>query len=202
MHRPSLLKSVTAIFVLAAGVFFAPLFAGLTVTALAEDMVTLRGDPVAEAAEREKLFAALSGAKNAAEAAGTASEIWALWFRAPNEAAADLMRQAREHAAQQDYRGAASLLDRLVENEPGWAEAWNQRATLRYMAHDFEGSLADIDQVLALEPKHFGALSGQAIILMHQGNMAAGQAALRKAVTIDPFLSERALLMGPKGQDI
>jgi hypothetical protein len=37
---------------------------------------------------------------------------------------------------------------------------------------------------------------------MHQGNMEAGQAALRRAVGIDPFLSERALLMGPKGQNI
>jgi hypothetical protein len=67
---------------------------------------------------------------------------------------------------------------------------------------DFEGSLADIDKVLALEPKHFGALSGQAMILMHQGKMDAGQLALRRAVEIDPFLSMRALLMKPPGQDI
>ena len=98
--------------------------------------------------------------------------------------------------------GAPSILDKLVETAPDWAEAWNQRATIRYLLRDFEGSLADIDRVLALEPKHFGALSGQAIILMHQGKMAAGQIALRKAVEIDPFLSERALIMGPAGQDI
>jgi tetratricopeptide (TPR) repeat protein len=112
------------------------------------------------------------------------------------------MRQAREHGAVRDYAGSNALLDKLIEAEPDWAEAWNQRATLRYIVHDFEGSLADIDRVLALEPKHFGALSGQAIILMHQGKMAAGQEALRRAVAIDPFLSERALLMGPKGQNI
>ena len=106
------------------------------------------------------------------------------------------LRGARDHA------GAIALLDTLVAKEPQWAEAWNQRATLRYVIGDFEGSLADIDRVLALEPKHFGALSGQAIILMHQGKMAAGQLALRKAVEIDPFLSERALLMEPQGQDI
>jgi len=177
--------------------------AGLLTSALAaEGTVTLQSDPAADAAEREKLFAALAKAANASEAEGIASQIWTLWFKAPNEDAAALMQQALDRRTGGDYQGSADLLDKLVEAEPDWAEAWNQRATMRYLLNDFDGSLADIDRVLALEPKHFGALSGQALILMHQGRMAAGQAALRKAVTIDPFLSERALLMGPKGQDI
>jgi len=170
--------------------------------ALAAETPSLRGDPAAEAAEREKLFAALAAAGNAAEAAGIAGKIWELWFRAPNAEAAALMDQARARGAVRDYAGAAALFDKLIASEPEWAEAWNQRATLRYVIHDFEGSLADIAHVLALEPKHFGALSGKAFILMHQGDMEAGQAALREAVAIDPFLSERALLMKPKGRDI
>jgi len=202
VRRSNPWKLASAVLVLTVGVLAVPI-AGSIGSALAEDgIVTLRGDPAAEAAEREELFTALAKAANAAEARAIAAKIWALWFRAPNEAAADLMRQARNHGAVRDYAGADALLDKLIEAEPDWAEAWNQRATLRYIVHDFEGSLADIDRVLALEPKHFGALSGQAIILMHQGNMAAGQEALRKAVAIDPFLSERALLMGPKGQNI
>jgi tetratricopeptide (TPR) repeat protein len=176
-----------------------PMMAGV---ALAEDQPTLRGDPAQEAAERERLFTELAAAKNATEAAIVAGHIWELWFRAPNAAAGALMDQARASAALRDYAGASALFDQLITTEPEWAEAWNQRATFRYVIHDFNGSLDDIDHVLALEPKHFGALSGQALILMHQGNMAGGQAALRKAVAIDPFLSTRALLMGPKGQDI
>jgi tetratricopeptide (TPR) repeat protein len=202
MRRSKPSKTTLAALALAAGILAAPT-GPVTIPAQAEEIASpLRGDPAAESAEREKLFAALAKAASAAEAATIASQIWQLWFRAPNAAAADLMLQAREHGAARDYAGAAALFDKLVQSEPDWAEAWNQRATLRYIMNDFEGSLADIDRVLALEPKHFGALSGQALILMHQGNMAAGQAALRKAVTIDPFLSERALLMGPKGQDI
>ncbi len=180
--------------------------AGVVLTArpaLAEDgMVTLRGDPAAEAAERQKLFSTLAAAANADEAQTTAAHIWSLWFRAPNADAKALMEQALERRGARDYAGATAVLDKLVESAPDWAEAWNQRATMRYLLRDAEGSLADIDRVLALEPKHFGALSGQALILMHQGKMDAGQAALRKAVDIDPFLSERALLMGPPGRDI
>jgi tetratricopeptide (TPR) repeat protein len=179
---------------------------GLAVTAnpaIAQDgVVTLRGDPAAEAAERERLFTALAGAANSMEANALSSEIWTLWFHAPNAEAAAVMEQALERRAAQDYAGSATILDELVVSAPDWAEAWNQRATIRYLLRDFEGSLADIDRVLALEPKHFGALSGEALILMQQGKMAAGQIVLRKAVEIHPFLSERALLTEPEGQDI
>jgi hypothetical protein len=56
--------------------------------------------------------------------------------------------------------------------------------------------------VLELEPKHFGALAGKAVILIRQGSMAIAQATLRKAVAIHPFLKERHLLIEPKGRDI
>ena len=167
-----------------------------------DSIVTLRGDPAAEAAEREKLFAALAVAANASEARVLVSQIWSLWFRAPNTEAERVMEQALTHRQARDYVKCVEVLDALIEMEPGWAEAWNQRATIRYLLRDLEGSLADIDHVLEIEPKHFGALSGQAMILMHQGKMEAGQLVLRKAVEIDPFLSERALLMEPTGQDI
>ena len=171
--------------------------------AIAEDgIVTLRGDPAAEAEEREALFVDLAKAANGAEATEISSKIWALWFRAPDAEAAALMTEALELRGARDYHAALTALDKLVEATPDWAEGWNQRATVRYVLRDFEGSLADIDRVLALEPKHFGALSGQALILMHQGKMEAGQLVLRKAVEIDPFLSERALIMGPAGRDI
>jgi Flp pilus assembly protein TadD len=165
-------------------------------------VVTLRGDPASEAAEREKLFAALAAASSTIEAQHLTAKIWAFWFHAPTAEAATVMEQALERRAAGDYSGAATVLDKLVESATDWAEAWNQRATIRYILHDFEGSLADIDRVLALEPKHFGALSGEAMILMQQGKMAAGQLVLRKAVKIHPFLSERALIAEPAGKDI
>ena len=205
MHRSLRQRLTWAIPALAAGILMTATVALVIPAspAVAQDgTVTLRGDAATEAAERERLLAALAKSSNAAEASGLASQVWALWFRAPNAEAAAIMQQALEKRGVRDYRGAAAILDKLVESAPDWAEAWNQRATIRYLLRDFEGSLADIDRVLALEPKHFGALSGQAIILMHQGKMAAGQIALRKAVEIDPFLSERALIMGPAGQDI
>ncbi len=83
---------------------------------------------------------------------------------------------------------------------PDWAEAWNQRATLRFLLEDYEGSLADIERVLQLEPKHFGAMAGQVLILMRHGRFDTAQSILRKAVEINPFLAERSMLIDePKG---
>jgi tetratricopeptide (TPR) repeat protein len=157
------------------------------------------------AAERKQLLDALAGSADPAEAARRALTVWAFWFRPPNPAAGALMDAAMERRRAYDYAGAAAILDRLVAAAPDWAEAWNQRATIRFLMEDFEGSLADIERVLALEPRHFGALAGQALILMRSGRMEAAQGALRRAVKINPYLAERSLLVeepDPGGKDI
>ena len=158
MPRRDLTPALVLTLGLAAAIPVVPSAGLITTTLAAEGTVTLQSDPAAEAAEREKLFAALAKSANAAEAQGIASQIWTLWFKAPNTDAAALMQQALDRRTAGDYQGSAAALDKLVEAEPDWAEAWNQRATMRYLLNDFDGSLADIDHVLALEPKHFGAL--------------------------------------------
>jgi Flp pilus assembly protein TadD len=74
---------------------------------------------------------------------------------------------------------------------PDWAEGWNKRATVYFMRGDHASSLADIDRVLALEPRHFGALAGQGLIRMAQGNYREALSAFRKALRHNPFLKER-----------
>ena len=184
-------------------------FAAAPVTpAMAQDWeraLPLQGDPAAQAAEHDALFAALAAAPDPQAAQVIAFNIWSLWFRAPTEEARQLMDDAMERRRAYDFAGSIAILDKLVALTPDWAEAWNQRATLRFLAEDFDGSLEDIDRVLALEPKHFGALSGQALILLRFGRIEAAQSVLRRAVAINPFLAERALLVEtpePNGKDI
>ena len=77
-------------------------------------------------------------------------------------------------------QGQARLADlafkEAIELSPEFAEAWNKRATLRYLTGDLEGSIADCAEVLKLEPRHFGALSGLGLIHMslEQWDVAAG----------------------------
>ena len=76
---------------------------------------------------------------------------------------------------------------------PDYAEGWNQRATLYYMMGDFERSIADCAKVLALEPRHFGALSGRALMYLQLGKRALALRDMAAALAIHPFLSEALL---------
>ena len=62
-----------------------------------------------------------------------------------------------------ELRKAYKTFTQIIAVEPDWAEAWNKRATVLYLMNRYESSLSDIKITLALEPKHFGALSGQAL---------------------------------------
>lgn len=147
------------------------------------------------AAERARLFAALARAQTEAEAKAVTSAIWQFWFVPPDAEAGALMDRAVGRIRRYDYAGAIEILDELVALAPEWAEAWNQRATVRFLRGNYEGSLADIERTLNLEPKHFGALAGQVIILMRQGRVRTAHSVLRRALRIHPFLAERRLLM-------
>ena len=83
---------------------------------------------------------------------------------------------------------AIKLLNAVVELNPTYVEGWNRRATLYYMKKDYLNSLADIRRVLALEPRHFGALTGMGLILQELGDEKHALEAFRKAVAIDPHL--------------
>ena len=117
----------------------------------------------------DDLYARLAGATDEEDAKGTASLIIAVWQRSGSDTANLLMSRADTAIGSHDYPLAASVLDRLVELQPDWAEAWNKRATVRFLANDLDGSMADVDRVLKLEPKHFAALNGLAIILQRTG---------------------------------
>ncbi len=85
---------------------------------------------------------------------------------------------------------ALDLLDRILALAPDWAEAWNKRATLRFLDDDDAGSMEDISHVLALEPRHFGALSGHGFHPERNGQDKAALTALRKALEIYPESEE------------
>jgi len=143
----------------------------------------------------EALFSALERAKSQSEARTLESAIWMYWMHAPTDKAQNLLDRALERRSAYDYDGAIEILDDLVEAAPSFAEGWNQRATLLYFQQKFEDSLADIEQVLKFEPRHFGALAGKAQILMRMGRFEQGQKALRRAVDIHPWLRGRNALI-------
>jgi tetratricopeptide (TPR) repeat protein len=86
------------------------------------------------------------------------------------------------------FTAALAVYDVLVEEMPAYAEAWNKRATAHYLVGDYEASLADIERTLALEPRHFGALSGRGLIQHARGDDLAAIESFEAALAIHPNL--------------
>jgi len=115
------------------------------------------------------LFEALKAAPDADSAKLVENRIWALWFASGSDTCDLLMTRVKTANDEKDVKLALQLLDSVIELRPDYTEAWNRRATLHFANKEYGQSLADIRQVLAREPRHFGALTGLGIIMQEFG---------------------------------
>ena len=134
------------------------------------------------------LFQALKAAPDDETARLIEGRIWALWLVSGSDTADLLMSRARAAIEQNDADLAIQLLDAIIELKPDYAEAWNRRATLYFEKHDYGRAMSDIARVLALEPRHFGALTGLGMILEDVGDDRRALEAFRRALEVDPRL--------------
>jgi tetratricopeptide (TPR) repeat protein len=148
-------------------------------------------DAAARAQRLDKLFAGLKTTKDEEEGDKLVAEIWSLWMQSGDAALDEAMLQATKLMAYGLHPLAMNVLDDIVARDPNWAEGWNKRATALYLMGEYDRSLADCDRVLALEPRHFGALAGIGLIRIDKGEPRAALAALRRALAVNPFLKER-----------
>ncbi len=136
------------------------------------------------------LFGALKAAPDEASAKHVEARIWALWLQTPSDTAALLMMRAKAAMEAQQADVALKLLDAVIKLRPDYVEAWNRRATLHYLQSDYARSLADIEQVLVREPRHFGALAGLGMIMQDIGDDKRALDAFRKALAVNPHLEK------------
>ena len=148
--------------------------------------------PAPTAAELDELFSNLKAAKTGTEARVTELKIWDAWIRSGDDEVDKLTSLAIAAMQAQKYQDALAVLDVVVAKKPDFAEGWNKRATVLYVVGDLDRSMADIEKVLALEPRHFGAISGIGLIQAAKGNKAAALEAYRKVIEIYP-LSQGAI---------
>ena len=153
------------------------------------------------------LFEALKAAPDADAAKLVESRIWALWLASGSDTTDLLMSRVKTAHDAKDNKLAIELLDAIVELKPEYVEGWNRRATLHFANKDYGKSLADIRQVLAREPRHFGALSGLGVIMQEFGEEKLALEAFRRALAVNPHLQKvpdfvKTLTEKVEGRDI
>jgi len=134
------------------------------------------------------LFGALKAAPDAESAKAVENRIWALWLISRSDTVNLLMGRVRTAVEAKELDLAVRLLDTIIGLRPDYIEAWNRRATIHYMRKDFDRSLSDIRQILAREPRHFGALAGLGLIMQELGEDKRALEVYRRAIDINPYL--------------
>jgi tetratricopeptide (TPR) repeat protein len=135
----------------------------------------------------DSLFAELKSAGDVASARTIEQEIWNAWLASGDDGIDRLMGQAIAAMQASQLQIALAMLDAVVSKAPAFAEGWNKRATVLFMLGQHDRSLEDCGKVLALEPRHFGALSGVGLIRIAKGDMAGALSAYRKVIEIYPL---------------
>ena len=135
----------------------------------AEALAALRGDDPARAGHAE-------------------TALWEMWCRSGRPELDGRLNEAVGAMEARDFTRAERLLTALVEAAPDWAEAWNKRATVRYLVTDHDGSIADCRETLARKPHHFGALAGQGLCHMALAQFGQAAAMFRRALQVNPHL--------------
>jgi tetratricopeptide (TPR) repeat protein len=157
--------------------------------------------------ELDNLIVEIHAVESDMAAREVSARMWELWLRAPDETAQGLLDTGMRARAGFDFIRALSAFERLVAYCPAYAEGYNQRAFVYFLAEDYDKALTDLDRALELSPKHVGAGSGRALTLMNLGRIGEARVQLLSALEHNPWLSERFLLdaggpLAPKAQDI
>ncbi len=136
----------------------------------------------------DSLFERLQETSDPADAAAVQQQIWQIWIESEDQTLSQLMRRGMSAMANGDHETALDAFDSLVEQAPDFAEAWNKRATVYYLMGRLDESVSDIQYTLKLEPRHFGALSGLALIYDAVEKPEAAIRSLEAALEINPHL--------------
>lgn len=160
-----------------------------------ERLIPEQRDSVREEAEEERLdrlFERLAEAESKERAERIAGNIREIMLRSGSPTIDLLMLQANAAMREKRLGDALDVLDAVTRLAPTYPEGWNMRATVHFMREDFGRSIADIEQVLKLEPRHWGALTGLSMILVALDENDAALEAMNRALAVNPHLEELA----------
>ena len=146
--------------------------------------------------EIDKLFVQLKSALNFENSKKIEDKIWDLWTTHPTKNnLTKLLADGSSAMMDNKLDAAYDKFTEVIELDPNWAEAWNKRATVFYLLQNYEASQKDIDEVLKLEKRHFGALAGQGLVNIKLKNYEKAIKSYRQALEIYPTMKSPSIMI-------
>ena len=135
----------------------------------------------------DKLFKELKKANNQKIAYTIEDQIWEIWTTHKSDnSLTQLMSYGTVLMNNKSLDEANKIFTKIIKADPDWAEAWNKRATVYYLQKQYKLSQADINKVIELENRHFGALSGQGMVQIKLDNLEKALESYKKVLEIYP----------------
>ena len=123
-------------------------------------------------------------------------EIWTLWSTHPTDQKLTAkLEEGSQFVRNQQLSKARDIFTEVIQLDQNWAEAWNKRATVFYMMGEFKKSQEDIDKVLTLEERHFGALAGQGLVNIQLKNFEKAIRSYKQAQEIYPSMRSPEIMI-------
>ena len=123
-------------------------------------------------------------------------EIWKIWSTHPSqENLTRLLAKGSNLMSNQNLIKAHEIFSKIILLDPNWPEAWNKRATVLYMMGRYQDSQNDIDKVLELEERHFGALSGQGLVSIKLENYEKAIRSYKEVEKIHPNMTSPKIMI-------
>ena len=146
---------------------------------------------MSNASETQKLLDELAAASSGEMAKTIIINIQQAWINSHEDSSEKrLMSQALSAMDDGNLVKAERELTKLIKKNPDFVEAWNKRATVRFFNGDFSGSETDVFEVLSREPRHFGAISGLAMINVHMGALREAIKGYEMLLNIHPYAED------------
>jgi tetratricopeptide (TPR) repeat protein len=134
----------------------------------------------------DALFVELANAESTEDAEPIEQTIWKIWLLSGNGAVDADMLRGLQAMGRNDNETAVEYFTSVIDALPDFAEGWNKRATAHYLLGRFDAAVIDIQKTLALEPRHFGALSGLALINLSLDREREALSAFEAALRVHP----------------
>ena len=135
------------------------------------------------------------------------AQLRAVWAQSGSAAMDLLLKRGQDALEVEDFDAAIGHLTALTDHAPEFAEGWVARATAYYLSDLFGPAVADLERALALNPHHYEAIIGLAIILEQVGYPKLAFDAYEQAASIHPHheaVTNGLERLGPRvgGQDL